>query len=68
MSKKYSKANPSKITSPCVNLCSLDKDDVCIGCYRTGKEISAWGRMSSHQQRDVLIKVREREQASPLVD
>ena len=26
-------------TSPCVGLCTLDDDDVCIGCGRTLDEI-----------------------------
>lgn len=57
-----------KVKSPCVNLCSLNDDDVCIGCYRTGQEISRWGRLTPQQQRAVLIKVRKREKASPFVN
>ncbi|MGO3346635.1 MAG: DUF1289 domain-containing protein [Marinomonas sp.] len=67
LSKKYSKANPSKVKSPCVNLCSLNDDDVCIGCYRTGQEISVWGSVSVSERRTILSKVREREQRSQLV-
>ena len=28
------------VKSPCVSLCALDIDDVCMGCQRTGQEIS----------------------------
>ncbi|TDO99648.1 DUF1289 domain-containing protein [Marinomonas balearica] len=53
--------------SPCVNVCFLNDDDVCVGCYRTGMEIATWGRMGEQEQREVLARVKERELASPLV-
>lgn len=59
--------NSQKVTSPCVNVCLLNNDDICVGCYRTGKEISLWGRMSVADQKDVLRKVAAREKASHLV-
>ena len=65
MRKRTTKDN--KVKSPCVNLCLLNDDDVCVGCYRTGKEISTWGRLSAEEQRGVLVKVSEREQASQFV-
>ncbi|REG84215.1 DUF1289 domain-containing protein [Marinomonas pollencensis] len=65
MSTKATKK--ASVKSPCVNLCLLNDDDVCVGCYRTGKEISSWGRMSAEEQRHVLVKVSEREQASQFV-
>jgi hypothetical protein len=37
-----------------MSICALDSDDVCIGCYRTGMEISHWGRMSDEEQREVV--------------
>lgn len=42
------------VASPCMSICALDSDDVCIGCYRTGMEISHWGRMSDEEQREVV--------------
>ncbi|MEO9655007.1 DUF1289 domain-containing protein [Marinomonas sp.] len=55
------------IKSPCVNLCSLNDEDICIGCFRTGREITRWGRLTQREKRDVLIKVRKRESQSPFV-
>ena len=49
--------------SPCVSICALDEDDVCMGCSRTGEEIMGWGKMTNDQRREVLKKVAEREQA-----
>lgn len=52
------------IPSPCVSVCALDDDDVCMGCYRTGEEITFWGRFNNEERRQVMKKVAEREKAS----
>ncbi len=52
------------VKSPCVSLCALDENDVCIGCYRTGHEITLWGELNNEQKRAVLKDVAKREQAS----
>lgn len=59
-----SKADLETVKSPCVSICALDEDDVCVGCYRTGAEISLWGGMSVDEKRDVMSLVKEREKAS----
>ncbi|TNE77638.1 MAG: DUF1289 domain-containing protein [Gammaproteobacteria bacterium] len=51
---------PGTITSPCVSICALDKDDVCIGCYRTAKEIRDWLLMDDDERLDVIAKAAER--------
>ena len=48
------------VMSPCVSMCCLDEDDVCIGCYRSGKEIASWGKLDNDGKRDVLKKVSQR--------
>lgn len=53
-----------KVRSPCVSICALDKDDICVGCHRSGDEITRWTRMNNEERRDVLRKVAEREQKS----
>lgn len=50
-----------KVGSPCVSICALDGNDLCVGCYRTGDEIMRWSQMSNEQRREVLKKVAERE-------
>jgi len=52
------------IVSPCVGVCALDADDLCVGCYRTGQEITQWGAMSDEQRKAILEKVGERERAA----
>ena len=49
------------VASPCVGICSLDVDDICIGCQRTGKEISRWGEFSGKERKDVMKLVSQRE-------
>lgn len=48
------------VASPCQSICALDHNDVCIGCYRTGMEITRWGRMTSEQQREVVRRCARR--------
>jgi predicted Fe-S protein YdhL (DUF1289 family) len=52
------------VKSPCVNICCLNEDDVCLGCYRSCDEICKWGAMDNEQRNDVMKKVAEREQDS----
>lgn len=41
--------------SPCKGLCVLHREEkICIGCYRSGDEIAAWGAMSA-QARHALL-------------
>jgi predicted Fe-S protein YdhL (DUF1289 family) len=50
------------IASPCNSICSLNQDDVCIGCYRTNTEIRDWSYLDNHQRLDVLVLCGERAQ------
>ncbi|MFZ5724151.1 MAG: DUF1289 domain-containing protein [Pseudomonadota bacterium] len=48
------------VPSPCVSICALDDDDICVGCYRSGREISDWGKLGDDEKRAVLERCRER--------
>ncbi|XKH01209.1 DUF1289 domain-containing protein [Marinobacter nauticus] len=50
-----------KVRSPCVSVCALDENDICIGCQRSGDEILRWTSMTNQERRDVLRLVAERE-------
>jgi len=52
------------VKSPCVHICCLDEQDVCLGCYRTCDEICKWGAMNNEERKDVMKKVAERENSS----
>ncbi len=42
------------VESPCVRLCTLDQDDICVGCFRSIDEICAWGGAANDQRRKIL--------------
>ena len=37
-------ANDDPAASPCVGICRVDGQDVCVGCGRTIDEITQWSR------------------------
>jgi predicted Fe-S protein YdhL (DUF1289 family) len=46
--------------SPCIRVCTLDDDRVCMGCGRHVDEIAAWTLMSVAEQWAVLARSAER--------
>ncbi len=46
--------------SPCINVCSLDDQDICLGCARSRDEIAGWIRMSAEQQWAVVRAAEQR--------
>ena len=48
------------VASPCVYVCALDEQDICIGCQRNVDEITRWSRMENHERRQVLQLCHER--------
>lgn len=52
-----SKESPA---SPCISVCALDPDDVCMGCYRTADEITEWFMASDSEKEGILARARER--------
>lgn len=48
------------IASPCVHVCALDEEDICIGCQRNVDEITRWSRMENDERRQVLQLCHER--------
>ena len=48
------------LKSPCVSVCVLNDEDICVGCYRTGNEIAQWGGCDNDQRREVLARCHER--------
>ncbi|MBB3061795.1 DUF1289 domain-containing protein [Microbulbifer rhizosphaerae] len=48
------------VKSPCISVCALNSDDICEGCFRSGREISRWGVMCDDERRQVLHSCTER--------
>jgi len=40
--------------SPCIAVCVLDERDVCMGCYRTGEEITDWFMADNARKQEIL--------------
>lgn len=51
-----------EIESPCVKLCVIHPEErLCLGCFRTIEEISAWSRLSPDERRAVMADLPSRE-------
>lgn len=48
------------LPSPCVSICVLNDDDICVGCYRSGSEISHWGKYDNSEKRAVYERMQTR--------
>ena len=46
--------------SPCVSICTLDDNKVCLGCRRTLEEIRRWTRLPPEQQWRIVKELRVR--------
>ena len=47
--------------SPCVNICELNEQDVCVGCFRHIDEIAGWHQFSDTQKREIYQAIDRRE-------
>jgi hypothetical protein len=45
------------VVSPCINICKLDSDFVCIGCGRTIDEVLKWSEYADEQKKAVLDRI-----------
>jgi predicted Fe-S protein YdhL (DUF1289 family) len=55
---------PRRVGSPCVSVCLLNDDDVCVGCFRSAGEITDWVMLDDLGRRQVLELSRERMRAA----
>jgi uncharacterized protein len=42
------------VPSPCIDICRLDAQGLCVGCRRTIDEIVEWPRASEARRREIL--------------
>ena len=53
--------------SPCVSICALDENDICMGCYRSADEITDWFMATPEEKRRMLeLAERRRLADSPI--
>ena len=48
------------VASPCIRHCTLNDQDVCIGCGRTLADIVGWTRMSDAEKAQCVAQAAER--------
>lgn len=48
------------VKSPCVEICVLNEQDVCVGCYRTANEITEWTTLDNGRKAEVVALAAER--------
>ena len=46
--------------SPCVSICTLDDENVCVGCHRTLDEITRWSSYSKEKQWQIIDDLGQR--------
>ena len=49
-----------EVKSPCKQICKYDKNRICIGCYRTSREIVDWISMTNEEKLKVLESIDKR--------
>ncbi len=52
------------LASPCISICALDENDICVGCYRSGQEITRWAVAANTERRAILASAAERAKAA----
>ena len=63
-SQQNSVTNP--VRSPCISICLLNDQDICVGCFRDAKEITYWGSYDAKTKLEVLEKAKNRASQSQL--
>jgi predicted Fe-S protein YdhL (DUF1289 family) len=56
-------SRPTRPMSPCLSICTLDEDSVCMGCLRTLNEIKGWVFLQPAAQWSLVEELAERRAA-----
>jgi uncharacterized protein len=54
------------VPSPCIDICRLDAQGLCVGCRRTLGEIAEWSGASEARRREILRGLELRAAAAAL--
>ncbi|MEM8984655.1 MAG: DUF1289 domain-containing protein [Pseudomonadota bacterium] len=52
-----------ELLSPCVRICTLDDNNICLGCGRTLDEITSWSRLSTAERQRIMARLAEADPA-----
>ena len=53
-----------EIRSPCISVCVLDDNDICMGCFRSAEEVTDWFMAGDEEKRAIMQRVQERQEAA----
>lgn len=53
-------SSAATVRSPCVSICALGDDDICIGCHRSTREIADWVLLGDEERGAVLARAADR--------
>ncbi len=42
------------VKSPCIHVCTHDVNEICLGCYRSLKEIRRWYKCTDDEKREII--------------
>jgi uncharacterized protein len=65
MAIPYASPIDAAVPSPCVDICRLDAQGLCIGCRRTLGEIAEWSLAGDARRREILGELELRKAAEP---
>jgi len=51
------------VLTPCIGVCALDGEGICMGCQRTTDEIARWGVMDDDERMHLMDDVLPRREA-----
>jgi predicted Fe-S protein YdhL (DUF1289 family) len=52
------------IASPCISICALDENDICVGCYRSAEEITRWSQADNKERYAIIDSAATRARAN----
>lgn len=55
-----------ELESPCISVCLLNEQDICVGCYRSAAEITDWFMAGPAEKQEILARARDRRLAEDL--
>lgn len=57
-------AENNAVASPCIDICDLDDDGICIGCYRAIEEIAGWSMLDNTEKLEIIELSNKRREAA----
>jgi predicted Fe-S protein YdhL (DUF1289 family) len=65
MSLESRDPQPHTPVTPCIGICRMDEDGLCVGCRRTLAEIARWGSMDDEERLRWIAEVQPTRQPAP---